>query len=147
MGPTTRWQFSIRNLLVVTFVVAVACGSLRGLAVLLGESAEVLLTLVDDIPVILCWAVGVRLAWSRWRLHPQVSRTTLAAIGLASLAVVLNVVYLLLMPRYYANGWPVHFISLSYLVVWPVTWILLLRAALGWRMAASDLPAGPLRAP
>ena len=146
-GSASRWQFSIRGLLVVTFVVAIACGLLRWLAVLLGESAEILLTLVDDIPVFLCWIVGARLAWTRWRLHPEASRTTLIAIGLAWLALVLNLAFLLTIRRYYALGWPMLLNAASYLVLWPATWILLLRAALGWRTRAVDLPGTPFRQP
>jgi hypothetical protein len=139
-GRVSRFQFSIRGLLVVTFVAAVLCGLLRALALLLGESAEILLSLLDDIPVFLCWTVGAWLAWSRWPLHPQVSQHTLIAVGLASCALVLSLIFLLAIPRYYALGWPALLMFMSYLVLWPTTWVFLLVAALGGRSTVGVKP-------
>jgi hypothetical protein len=66
------FQFSIRGLVVLTLAVALLCGLVRGLIYLLGESAAYLLNLIDDIPLILCWIVGIRVAVRRWRVHPEV---------------------------------------------------------------------------
>jgi hypothetical protein len=136
-------QFSIRGLLVVTFVVAVLCGLVRGVAMLLGESADVLMTLLDDIPVILCWAVGARLAWSRWQLHPQVSKCTLIAIGLACAALIMY--FLLAIRMYYTPDWPMALAIIGSLVLGPATWIVLLIAAFGWRTLPAAAPDSVLR--
>ena len=84
------FQFSIRGLMIVTLAVALLCGLVRGLIAWLGESAMLLLNLVDDIPVIVCWIVGIRVALVRWPMHPAVSKCALYGIGINLIVLVLS---------------------------------------------------------
>ena len=68
-GPSrATLQFSIFSLMAVTLVVAILCGAVRALVVWLGESAEILISLVDEAPLLICWVVGIRIAIARWSI-------------------------------------------------------------------------------
>ncbi len=144
-GRKSTLQFSIRGLLVATFVVAVLCGLLRGLAVALGESATMLLAFLGEIPIAICWLVGGYLACTRWTLYPRVSRCALGAIGVEVGGLVfVNAALVWIMTRGGPSQlWPL--VSLSWLLASTVSWILLLRAAFGWRPPHAAAPGSPFR--
>jgi hypothetical protein len=75
------WQFSILGLMGVTLAVAVLCGFARWLVSWLGESATHLIQLLDDVPLFVCWLVGLGVAIWRWKRHPQVSLLAVLGIG------------------------------------------------------------------
>ncbi len=134
-------QFSIRGLLVTTFVVAVLCGLLRGLVAALGESAAFLLAFLGEIPIVICWLAGGSLAWMRWTQHPKVSICALGAIGFQVGGLILiNALGVWILTR--GGGpsqlWPL--VSLSWLLANTASWVMLLRAAFGWRTTRSDQP-------
>jgi len=127
------WQFSIRNLLIVTFAVAVLCGIARALVNLLGEAAMYLLGLVDELPTFICWIYGGWLAWTRRDRHPQMARRVGTAIGLSVVNLLLGVFTFVVALVGSAHDWvfvPYFFMGV---VVGPVSWALLLIAAFGWR--------------
>ena len=135
------WQFSIRNLLIVTFAVAVLCGIARALVNLLGEAAMYLLGLVDELPTFICWIYGGWLAWTRRNRHPQVARRVGIAVGLSAFNLLLGVGTFLVAMVGTRPDWifvPYFFMGV---VVGPVSWALLLTAAFGWRTV--DNPFGP----
>ena len=133
-GSRNSLQFSIKGLLIATLVVAVLCGLLRGLAALMGEAAAILYSLVDDIPVVLCWIAGGWLAVAQRHQHPAVSRRVLIAIALqcTGLAVNIAVLAFLLITSNYAPGLNL-ISSLVGLVTVLISWVLLLAAAFGGR--------------
>jgi hypothetical protein len=130
--------------------VALLCGLVRGLIYLLGESAAYLLNLIDDIPLIICWIVGIRVAVRRWRVHPEVCR--LAVLGIS-----INLSVLLLWQSVWIgmglmqSRLPIDLLALPLTAFSAVAWVLLLIAAFGWREAADSqsgdfttAPAPPL---
>jgi hypothetical protein len=99
------WQFSILGLMGVTLAVAILCGVARWLVVWLGESAAHLIELVDDIPLYVCWLVGLGLAIRRWQRHPAVSRLAVMGIGIhAANTVIWQVVWIALISSH-SVGW------------------------------------------
>jgi hypothetical protein len=144
-GRSNPLQFSIRGLLVVTLVVALLCGLFRGLVAFLGESATILLTLLDEIPIAICWLFGGWLAWTRRKRHPEVSWRLAIAIGLQCGSLIVSIVVFAWVRSLGTTDW----LSLISMLVWlvngPTTWILLLTAAFGWRTTHVDVPGGPFR--
>jgi hypothetical protein len=148
IGPGRRnpFQFSIRGLCVVTLVVAVLCGITRALAELLDESTTIMLgSLFDDIPTAICWLVGGWLAWTRRILHPEVSRRVLIAIGLQLGIFIVSIAVIVWMLNFAAAVGPSLILFLLWLVVGPVSWVLLLAAAFGWRTTSRDAPGRQFR--
>lgn len=78
----TPFQFSIRGIMFLTLAVALLCALIRWLIGLLGESATFLLSLIDDVPLFICWLMGLRVAILRWNRHPEVSMLAVTGIGL-----------------------------------------------------------------
>jgi hypothetical protein len=121
-------QFSIRGLLVLTLVVAVLCAAVRGLITLLGDSALFLLGLMDEVPLVICWLIGLYLAISRWQLHPDVSKQAALGIGM-SIAVMLL----------WQEPWD--FLMTAILSLLAATaWVFVLIAVFGWRASTGELP-------
>jgi hypothetical protein len=135
-------QFSIRGLIAVTLAVAVVCALMRAVVSLLGDVSplplQLLLQLVDDIPVIVCLGIGIWTAAVRWRLHPQVSHVAIWALALA-LAVII-------VPQMFVVGVVVSpsrplslltsintLVSIGGMVTSVVSCSLAIAAALGWR--------------
>jgi hypothetical protein len=127
-------QFSIFSLMAVTLVVALLCGAVRALVVWLGESAEILISLVDEAPLLICWAVGIWIAIARWQMHPSVS--LLAVIGLGLMSVVLLVGQLFWMVLIRSVPRPMEFslaVSLLLSALSSIALGLVVTAALSWR--------------
>jgi hypothetical protein len=126
-------QFSILGLLITTAVVAVLCALVRLLIDILGESSIYLVSLIDDIPIVICWLGGGWLAISRWRAHPQVYSRALAGIGLTAVVFLANqVLWIFVAISQSAYAWLGMSTGLSTIVM-PIAWSLLVIAALGWR--------------
>jgi hypothetical protein len=137
------WQFSIRNLLIVTFAVAVLCGIARAVVNLLGEAALYLLGLVDELPTFICWIYGGWLASTRRDRHPQVARRVATAIGLSVVNLLLGLITFAVAFIGSAHDWvfvPYFFMGV---VVGPVSWALLLTAAFGWRTVDEPFRGSP----
>jgi hypothetical protein len=144
-GRTNPLQFSIRGLLVVTLVVAVLCGIIRGLTAILGESASILLTLLDEIPIAICWLFGGWTAWVRRRQHPSVSWFVAMAIGLQCGGLILSLAAMAWMLKFGPTNWLGPILMLVWLLTGPGSWILLLTSAFGWRTSKVGLPESPFR--
>ena len=126
------FQFSIRGLMILTLAVALLCGMVRGLIALLGESAMYLINVIDDIPLVICWIIGMRVALVRWRAHPQVSKFALLGIGM-SLATL--VFWQMIWMWAVAHGFP-PFSLLATTLLAAGGWALMLIAVFGWRESA-----------
>jgi hypothetical protein len=138
-GATTRipLQFSILGLLVLTLVVAILCVLIRGLIAALDEYSFILLSLLDDIPMAICWLFGGWLAGARHAEQPQVSRCTALAIGLQIASLLVTVGVTAYMLRFGPAAFPRSASTLVPLVCGPLSWALMLAAAFGWRSVAS----------
>jgi hypothetical protein len=134
-APDSQWlQFSIRNLLMLTLLVGVLCGAIRGLVALLGLNAESLQGFVLIIPLLLILPIGAHIAWLRRRVHPSVSRCVFAAIGLEIASWLLNLVAIAtFMHRPGRTMEVLSILSLLWSLMSAVKWLLLIYAALGWR--------------
>lgn len=140
-------QFSILGLLIITAVVGAVCGFVRLLIDFLGESSMYLLSLIDDIPIVICWLGGGWLAISRWRAHPQVCRRALSGLCLTAASfLALQATWLLVIVTQSAYSFLGLVNGLS-MVTMPVAWTLLIAAALGGRHASAAQPAPPSEAP
>jgi hypothetical protein len=138
-------QFSIRALLALTLAVALLCGLGRGLVALMGESAGVLLNLLDDVPIVVCWLCGAWIARTRWAWHPGVSRLALLAIGL-SLGMFLIFQSLWIFVRTMGlSPTPLQWINILSGPISAAAWASMLTAALGWREGGN--PFGDPRRP
>jgi hypothetical protein len=125
-----RWQFSILGLLGLTLAVAVLCGVARWLVIWLGESAAHLLQLVDDIPIFVCWLVGLAVAIRSWRQHPSVSLGAVLGIGLiAAIALTVQVGWLVLVTTSGYVEW-VRILDVLITLVASAAWCLIIAAAL-----------------
>jgi hypothetical protein len=152
-GGNIPLQFSIRGLLIATFVVAVFCGLVRGLTALLGESVAILLSLLDDIPVLLRWIFGGWVAWTRRHRHPAVSTRVITAILLQAMSLIVSVAALVWFVSYDATS-PLSFAAVSLVnaisdlvgvVVGCLSWALLLAAAFGSRTSGAEVGGNPFR--
>ena len=136
-----RFQFSIRGLMILTLAVAVLCGLVRGLIFWLGESAAFLLNLIDDVPNIVCWIVGMRVALRRWPAHPEVSKFALFGIWIRLLTLVFwQVAWLVLVTSLRPR--PINLLAVPLTVLSASAWVLILIAVFGWREAAAPPQAG-----
>ena len=127
-------QFSIRGLVVVTFAVALLCGLGRALVGFLGETAPLLIQLVDDLPVVVCLGIGIWIAAARWRRHPAVSHLATSAFGLA-IAVSIFPQLLFLAAIDWVGHSPLFYslFTLTVSLASATSWALAIAAALGWR--------------
>ena len=126
------FQFSIRSLMIATLGVALLCGLIRGLVFVLGERAAFLIGLIGEVPLIVCWLIGIWIAISRWSAHPAVSK--LAIIGFSVnfgiillWHVCLSVITSLLMVELAGV------LGFATSILTAIAWSLILTAALGWR--------------
>lgn len=134
------WQFSILGLMGVTLAVAVLCGFARWLVFWLGESAAHLIQMVDDIPLFVCWIVGLGLAIWRWKRHPQVSLLTVLGIGTFIANTVIWQIAWITITTGGRFGWASALGVFSVLVA-TASWVLLIAAVLRDREAAVGPPA------
>jgi hypothetical protein len=139
------FQFSIRGLMILTLAIALLCGLGRGLVYLLGESAAFLLNLIDDIPLILCWIIGMRVALRRWHMHPQVSHCVVVGVSIMLAMLVLWQFWWIarLMTQ---NSLPVQLLSPLLTLIAAGAWVLILIAVFGWREAAFPAWERPITA-
>jgi hypothetical protein len=86
---TPAFQFSIRSVMIVTVVIALLCALGRGLVWLFGEQAGVLLSSLNEVPIIVCQLVGIWLAIARWSWHPRESQLALLGFGCMLAALVI----------------------------------------------------------
>jgi hypothetical protein len=138
------FQFSIRGLMFLTLAVAVLCGIGRGLIFLLGESAAFLLNLIDDVPLIICWIMGMRVAVRRWNAHPQVSQ--LAVLGICIQLAVLVLWQVWWITRLTVQDFPppTYLVSSLLALVSVGGWVMILVATFGWRELVSDALDRPI---
>jgi hypothetical protein len=128
-------QFSIRGLIVVTFVVAVLCGLGRSLVGLLGEAGSLLVQIIDDLPLVACLGLGIWISVARWPRHPPVSCLAIWSFVLA-MAVSL-IPQLLMIAAIQSRMYPAKFIMLVNVLALlgsATSWALAIVAALGWRL-------------
>jgi hypothetical protein len=100
-----------------------------------------LMALGTYTPIIIVWMIGVGLALSRWRRHPQVSRFALIAFAISIVNMVVNrfiSVWLPLVMR--DNDWTATQIGTMYTAIGIITsligaasWAIVLCAIFGWR--------------
>ena len=126
-------QFNIRMLLALTLAVALLCGLGRGLVALMGESAGFLLSLLDDVPLVVCWLGGAWIALKRWTWHPGVSRLALLAIGLSLGSFLMFQSLWIFVGTIGLSPRPFQWINMLSGPIAAVAWASLLTAALGWR--------------
>ena len=131
------FQFSIRGLMILTLAVALLCGLGRGLVLWLGESASFLLNLIDDIPLILCWIIGIRVAIRRWPVHPQVSQFAVLGIGI-NLAVLVLWQFWWIARLTVQNLPAVQLLAVPLTLISAAAWVLILMAIFGWRDSAAQ---------
>jgi hypothetical protein len=136
------FQFSIRGLMILTLAAALLCGLLRGLISWLGESALFLLSLIDDIPVMVCWIVGLRLAIVRWPAHLEVSKFAILGFGLSLGALVVWQALWMALAVTQSSA-PIRLLALPVTLVSTAAWVLLLIAAFGWREAGAGSSVQP----
>ena len=137
-------RFSIRELSILTLVVALLCGLVRGLLGWAGSPPYLKLYLLLETPTMIYWLWGSWLAISRWKWHYQVSLCYLLGICIQSTA------FWLYFGRFSLDGWSnsnpsdwtILGVTSSMLVA--VAWTLLIAGALGWRERPSftDAPVG-----
>jgi hypothetical protein len=135
MADGGRWQFSIRGLLLLTLFVGVTCGLLRGLLALFELGAGILILWIDDVPMLICWLIGARLAIIGRKHHPAVSTLVLAAIGASFSMLAINQfpwLWIMLYDRAAAVDFT-PLVSLMTALVGAAAWAMLTAAALGWR--------------
>lgn len=132
--PKSAFQFSILSLLILTTIVAVLCVVLRWIVTLIGDSAMVLIQFVDEIPLVTCWLLGLRLAIVRWPKHPAVSLAALWGIGIALAMFLASIVNFLLIVGSGVHSPLLSFvISLGFAVMSVIGWAFTLTAVFGWR--------------
>lgn len=129
------FQFSIRGLMILTLAVALVCGLGRGLVLWLGESAAFLLNLIDDIPLIICWIIGLRIAIRRWPVHSQVSAFALWGICIQLATLFAWQVVWFSRPAM-QNLLGTYLFSALLTMISAGGWVLILIAVLGWREVA-----------
>jgi hypothetical protein len=139
-------QFSIRGLLVVTLVVAVLCGLIRGVAEVLGPSATMLWGLLYYLPAGICWYFGGWASFTRRHLHPEVSWRVGIVIGLQCISLSLTIAVIAWLVGSAATPGLGALLVLIWFVADPASWVLLLIAAFGWRTKPADTEGNPFRA-
>jgi hypothetical protein len=142
--PQSRFQFSILSLLILTTVVAVLCVVLRTIIAWLGDSALVLVQFVDEIPLVTCWVLGIRVALVRWPKHPGVSLAAVIGIGLSLAAFLASILHMLVIVS--QSGPPrVPFIALAVRLAFSsvavASWIATLTAVFSGRNPPAEWPA------
>ncbi|HZN35681.1 MAG TPA: hypothetical protein VFB80_17750 [Pirellulaceae bacterium] len=129
-------QFSIRGLLTLTLAVALLCAAGRAIVGWLGGVSQYWISIVDDLPMAICWLCGVWIAIRRWPAHPPVSAIALAAIALSAASFL--AFHLVWMSNLNSGTiYLVQWASLLSGIIAPIVWALLLAAALGWRADAT----------
>jgi len=97
--------------------------------------------LVVSLPVIIVWVIGIALALSRWRRHPQVSRFALIAFAISIVNMVVNRFLTVWLPMTMRDsGWTTTQIGTMFTAIGIITalisataWALVLCAIFGWR--------------
>jgi hypothetical protein len=137
--PRAGLQFSIRGLLTLTLIVAIFCGILRLLVWALELETTELPILIGDVPFILFWTVGVRMAWDRCGESPGSSSALAWSIGIQA-GSVLSLVAFIVAARFSPIdvsdpvGILVMLVAMFALfLAFPLSWIFLMAAAFGWR--------------
>ncbi len=127
-------QFSIRGLIVVTFVVALLCGFGRIFASLVGAASPALIQIVDDLPVVVCLGIGIWVAAARWSRHPHVSLLAILSFVTAiTVALVPQFLQMAVLRWSPGSATFMHLLNVVTLLAWAVSWALAIVAALGWR--------------
>lgn len=94
-------------------------------------------TLFPQLPILLIWIVGIGLAVSRWKRHPQVSRLALIGLsGLLILTIISSVTSALLLPlvgRGEVEQGVFVGVNLGLSLLRTVMWGLVVTAVFGWR--------------
>jgi hypothetical protein len=107
---------------------------------LLGETAPRLVQFVDDLPVIVCLAIGIWIAAARRQRHPAVSHLAVWAFALAiALSILPQLIPMALI------DWGVSplaalftLLAVVFSLVAATSWALAIAAALGWREAETQ---------
>jgi hypothetical protein len=129
-------QFSIRGLIVVTFAVALLCGLGRAFIGLIGETAPRLVQFVDDLPTIICLAIGIWIAAARWQRHSAVSHVAVWAFALAiAVSIVPQLVFMVAINWVGSMAAFFTLLSVIFSLASAASWALAVAAALGWRQA------------
>ena len=84
------FQFSIRGLMIATVAVAFLCAAGRLLVSLLGESAGILLNMLDELPIFVCLGIGVWLGIARIPRNPGPMKLALFGLGLLATSLILS---------------------------------------------------------
>ena len=137
-------RFSVRELLILTLVVALLCGLVRGLVSWAGSPPYLKLYLLLETPTMIYWLWGSWLAISRWKRHYQCSLCFLLGICMNSAA------FWLYFGRFSFGGgssmnpnyWAILGITSSLLVAGG--WTLLIAGALGWRERPTLTDSAPV---
>src|SRR5262245_12280759 len=113
-----------------------------------------LISLTTLIPVVIVWLVGVILAISRWRSHPQVSLfVTIAFVVMMGASVVIRITSMWAPMIMRERGWSLSevgtiltSINIAYALINASAWALVLCATFGWRAHPKKenlFPPGP----
>ena len=113
-----------------------------------------LITLTTLMPVVIVWLIGVILAISRWRSHPQVSLFVIIAFVVMMGAAVVSRVTAMWAPMMMRErGWSmsevgtiITSINIAYALINATAWALVLCAIFGWRAHPKKenlFPPGP----
>jgi len=132
------FQFSIRAVMVLTFVVAVLCAAVRTLAGLMGESALLLLTMIDEVPIVGCWLIGIVIATTRWSIHPQVSKAAISGFALDFTALLMGQSLRLWAIASHNTTYMPMLFTLADVLLTAAAWAFIIVAALGWRGNARE---------
>ncbi len=139
------YRFSIGGIMLLTFVVAVVCAVVTALIRWLGEFAPVLWTLAPQIPLAIVWYVGARVAFTRWKKHPQVSAACLIAICLSATSLLLaNANWISLAVAGVRPDTSYLLLALANTILSAIAWMFLIAAALGGRSESETDLAGLL---
>jgi hypothetical protein len=135
------YRFSIRGVMLLTFVVAVVCAVVTALIRWLGEFAPILWTLAPQIPLAIVWYVGARVAFTRWKKHPQVSAACLIAIGLSATSLLLaNANWIFLTMAGVRPDTLYWLMTLACTILSSIAWMFLIAATLGGRSDSETDP-------
>jgi predicted secreted protein len=146
--PRVSLQFSIRELFLLTVIVAVLCGIMRLLVWGLALEPTHLPLLIGDMPFYLFWIVGAWMAWDRRGQSPGASSALAWGIGIQA-GSILALVFFAVGARINsgrvdgpAGPLMALFSMFAIFLAFPLSWIFLLAAALGWRDQRQTRVAG-----
>jgi hypothetical protein len=132
-SASDKFQFGLRSLLFVMFAAGVLSGMAAGAARLLLIPVIGFVSLAVQLPTFTAWFFGTWIAMARWPRHPAVSRAAMIGLGIGCATVVVeHFVWVWVSDRQERYA-VVGALRLIFSTLVALSWIALLRAALGWR--------------